>query len=318
MLNNYQYFIALVEEMNISKAAKRLYISHQCLSKYLKSLEERYGIALFERSPRLTLTPAGQAYLDMLRQVEFLEKNLNSQLEDIRKMKSGNIRFGTTEGRYRVLIPRLLSEYNSLYPNVKLSTISDTSSNLCDRVAKNEIDMALLNSRNVNFKRFKVLPVVKENLFMVISDELLAQYFPSSYPACKDTFKKGIDLSKCSDIPFVVNNRGVNSRELLDTFLTSQGLHLNYVMEIPQADLHFMLAAKCEVACVCWAMHVPFIQVCNRGNFGMHLNVFPIKGLKETNQVDLIMQKGKILPVYGQDLVKLVKQIYSGSSSALE
>ena len=83
MLNNYQYFLVLAEEKSISRAAERLYISHQCLSRYLKNLEQEYGIMFFERSPRLSLTPAGQAYLEMLRQIEFLENNFNNLLYNI-------------------------------------------------------------------------------------------------------------------------------------------------------------------------------------------------------------------------------------------
>ena len=59
MLNNYNYFITLAEELNISRAAEKLFISHQCLSKYLKNLESEYGIPLFERTPALKLTLAG-------------------------------------------------------------------------------------------------------------------------------------------------------------------------------------------------------------------------------------------------------------------
>lgn len=52
MLNNYKYFLVLAEELNISNAAKRLYISHQSLSKYLKGLEEKHGVAFLRGSPK--------------------------------------------------------------------------------------------------------------------------------------------------------------------------------------------------------------------------------------------------------------------------
>ena len=61
MFNNYEYFIALAEEENISRAAEKLFISHQCLSKYLKNLEENYHVMFFDRQPKLKLTPAGEA-----------------------------------------------------------------------------------------------------------------------------------------------------------------------------------------------------------------------------------------------------------------
>lgn len=49
----------LAETKNISKAAEKLYVSHQCLSRYLKNLEDECGLMLFQRKPTLELTYAG-------------------------------------------------------------------------------------------------------------------------------------------------------------------------------------------------------------------------------------------------------------------
>ena len=56
MFNNYRYFIALAEEGGISRAADRLFITHQNLSKYLSNLEDELGVPLFQRKPIFALT----------------------------------------------------------------------------------------------------------------------------------------------------------------------------------------------------------------------------------------------------------------------
>lgn len=308
MINNYQYFIVLAEELNISKAAKRLFISHQCLSKYLKKLEQAYNTTFFERSPRLSLTQAGRIYLDTLLEIQLLEDNLSSQLQDISLSQKGCIRFGTTEGRYRILIPSLLTDFKRIYPEVQFFAHYDTSGNLCDHIMKNKLDIALMNKRNISANQFESETVLNESLYMVISDHLLEQYFPNQYPSCKEAFKSGIDLSLCQKIPFILNHPGFNSRDLLESHLNAHGIKLNCVLEMTQQDLHFMLAAKDYAACFCWAMYIPSIQMSNRNQSGTHLNVFPIKGLKKSNQIVLIMPKGKILPAYGRDLIGLIKR----------
>ncbi len=316
MLNNYAYFIALAEELNISKAAERLFISHQCLSKYLKNLEQSYNITFFERSPRMSLTSAGQAYLDMLRQVQFLEHNLESQLQDIRESRKGLIRFGTTEGRFRILVPSLLSEFKRMYPEVKLEARYATTDQLYESIARNELDMALMNRRDVGSSQMERRTVLNEKLYMVISDHLLAQYFPENYPACKETFRCGVDLALFArrEVPFVLNYQGFNSRETLEDHLRAKGVGLNCVLEMTQQDMHFMLAARDFAACFCWAMYLPSIQQANEGN-SQHLNVFPIQGLTATNQVVLVMPKGKILPAYGRDMVRLIQQTCTAFAS---
>ena len=303
------YFMLVAEELNISKAAERLFISHQCLSKYLKNLEQEYTVTFFERTPRLRLTVAGQAYLDMLRKVQFLESNLESQLSDIRQIRKGLIRFGTTEGRFRILIPRLLSEFKRMYPEVKLEPHYATSNELCERLARNELDMALINRRDKANDQLEVLSLLQEKMYLVISDHLLAQYFPEEYPACKERFQDGVDLAifAARGVPFTLGYKGQNSRDILDDHRRIKGVTLNGVLEMTQQDIHFMLAARDFAACFCWAMYLPSIQQANGGNV-QQLNVFPVKDLTATNQEVLVTPRGKILPAYGKDLVHLIQQ----------
>lgn len=65
-LKTCQYFVALAEEMNFTKALK-LSITQQSLSGSIKRLEEEYGVELFQRKPYLKLTPAGEDYAFLLK-----------------------------------------------------------------------------------------------------------------------------------------------------------------------------------------------------------------------------------------------------------
>ena len=62
-LKTCQYFVALAEEMNFTKASESLHITQQSLSGSIKHLEEEYGVELFQRKPYLKLTPAGETML---------------------------------------------------------------------------------------------------------------------------------------------------------------------------------------------------------------------------------------------------------------
>ena len=59
VLHNYEYFVAIVDEGSLTKAAEHLYVSQPSLSQYLKRLEANLGVELFDRSAsplRLTYT----------------------------------------------------------------------------------------------------------------------------------------------------------------------------------------------------------------------------------------------------------------------
>ncbi|MCI7402935.1 MULTISPECIES: LysR family transcriptional regulator [unclassified Pyramidobacter] len=313
MLNNYNYFITLAEEKNISRAAERLFISHQCLSKYLKNLEQEYRVTFFERSPRLKLTVAGEAMLNMLRQVQFLERNLESQLDDIRQSRRGIIRLGTTEGRYRILFPDLLSQFKKIYPDVLLEVSYATSEQLTESVLKNELDIVLMNKSFVNRSQLTVQPLLDERIYLVISDNMLEQYFPERYPECRELFAaEGADLKMFQHVPFILNRKSFNSRIMLDSYLQAHNLHLNCVMELTQLDLHFMMSARDYAASFCWSMYIPLIRRMNRADPERHLNVFPVKGVEALNHMVLVTQEGKILPEYGRELIEVIKRNCAG------
>ena len=308
MLNNYPYFIALAETQNISKAAQKLFISHQCLSRYLKNLEQTYHVTFFERTPKLTLTPAGEAYLDTIRQVQLLEENLNNQLDDIRQAKRGYLRVATTEGRYRILIPNLLAKFKQAYPDVVLDVqYGSNSKRLSERVLENELDIVLLNKSDISHNQLEMRPILKEQLYLVISDQMLEAYFPDRYPKCKQEFASGVDLSQFQHIPFVIGQRHQNAREALERYLKDRNLHLNFIMELSQLDLHFMITARDVAASFCWSMYIPTIKKMNQEPELSHLNVFPIRDHDLINHLVLITRKGKIFPAYGRDFIQLIQ-----------
>ena len=309
MLSNYHYFLALAEEKNISRAAEKLFISHQCLSKYLKNLEEAYHVTLFERSPKLTLTHAGQIYLDTIRQVQLLETNLESQMEDICKSKRGLLRFGTTEGRYRILVPNLLSHFQQIYPDVILDMqYSSSSKQLIELVAENKLDLVLINETGMLHTQMDSQLVLEEQFYLVISDGLLEKYFPTRYPQCKAEFANGVDLAQFQHVPFVLNKRGFHSRQVLDKYLQGRGFTLTCVMEMTQLDLHCVMTAQDYAASFCWSMYLPTIHQLNELGQGSTLNVFPIKGKKIQNRLMLVSRKGKIFPEYGRELIRQIQR----------
>ena len=49
-LRHYRYFLAAAEELNISKASRRLNVSQPAMSRLIRDLEDELGMPLFKRS----------------------------------------------------------------------------------------------------------------------------------------------------------------------------------------------------------------------------------------------------------------------------
>ncbi len=69
-LTQLRYFVAVAEEGQVSRAAKRLHVSQPPMSQRLKELESELGVSLFERAPRgMRLTQQGAQFLLTARSV---------------------------------------------------------------------------------------------------------------------------------------------------------------------------------------------------------------------------------------------------------
>ena len=116
-LLNLEYFLVAAEEMNFTRAAKRLYIAQQSLSNHIARLEDSLGVELFDRTPPMTLTPAGLCLLRYAKQFQISLDDLKRELQDIKDCKSSELTLGITQGRGAIYLPILLPRFQAEYPN---------------------------------------------------------------------------------------------------------------------------------------------------------------------------------------------------------
>ncbi|MEG6586778.1 LysR family transcriptional regulator [Dendrosporobacter sp. 1207_IL3150] len=114
-----RYFYAIVEAGNISNASKRLNIAQPALSRQMKQLEDSLGVQLFERgSRRIRLTEAGQLFRERAEQILGLVNGTMKEMTELNSGIGGTISLGTVTTSGATLLPNLISEFHSRYPNV--------------------------------------------------------------------------------------------------------------------------------------------------------------------------------------------------------
>ena len=96
-LRQLRAFVAVAEELNFTRAAERLHLAQQAVSKSVRQLERELGVELLERTTReVRLTPAGTALLDSGRAVLVAAESAFEGARSVGRGLSGSVRVGIT------------------------------------------------------------------------------------------------------------------------------------------------------------------------------------------------------------------------------
>lgn len=287
MDTQFDYFLLIAEEQNISRAARRAFVSQQSLSKYLQQLESRIGTPLFYRRPSFQLTPAGEVVLQHARQIKSITQGMEQKIHEITDNNGGVLRFGSSIGRGLQLLPIAYPPFRERYPNVKLETYFGMTPELCSRTLNGNLDL-FLGISIPETPALKILPIAKDEIFVAVSDNLLMRYFPEDFPDCKFKFAKGVSISDIVSLPFAVNPQISSMNRLITQYCQENGIQLQEVASINSNALQIVLAAKDCFACFFPNFLTPLTSLLNSANTAFkQLNIFPIRDLGNTNQVEL-------------------------------
>ncbi|MED3933403.1 LysR family transcriptional regulator [Priestia megaterium] len=219
-----KYFVAIVEENNITKAAKRLNIAQPPLSYQLKLLEQTLGIDLFKRyGKKLELTLAGKT---LYKRAVYLINQLNETVDEIQDIKNG-IRGEISVGvghldLYR--LPDKINNFRKRYPEVTFKILDRDTNNLVRLLESRKIEMAILN-----------LPIVIDSStveMLRLGDIKYSLFVPKSWDV--EESKHTITYKEIEQLPLVLSRRedGVGGTyEAIIEESKKHGVKLNIICE---------------------------------------------------------------------------------------
>src|SRR5215211_4399373 len=153
-------FCAVVERKSFSEAAERIGVSQPAVSQQIRSLEERLGQQLPDRSGRrVEPTEAGRRLSRGAQRLLAQERQL---LEDVAGEAEGPLRgqlaIGASTGPGGTVVPVLMCEFAEAHPEDTVDpSISDTQT-IVDRVARRELELGIVGAtprnRSVAYEPF--------------------------------------------------------------------------------------------------------------------------------------------------------------------
>ncbi|UVI31344.1 LysR family transcriptional regulator [Paenibacillus spongiae] len=165
-----RYFIAIVEERNISAAAKRLHLSQPPLSQQLKAMEEELDTALVERSGRyFEVTEAGKALYRYALQMDRLMEEARMEVKEVGNGVNGRLTIGVNTFSFAEL-PEVLHHFQRQYPKVTYKIQQNESARLCQLVKDRAVELAIIRLPLV-LDDFTVLHLYTEPFYFITSNK---------------------------------------------------------------------------------------------------------------------------------------------------
>ena len=240
---NLWYFVTVAEELNMSKAAQKLYISQQSLSNHISRIEQEFGTELFERTPRLKLTYAGECTLKMAREILSLNRQMRMQVDDITNQRKGQLNIGVaTRVCGRIVLPQVLPKYHKLFPNVELHLETGLTLELLDHLREGDLDLILGVQFPEQTAEITMVELYQEKLCLVVPKHILKDIFPENTQSVARSFvEKGVDLSAFKDAPFLLMEEGKRIRNHSDKLFAQEGFSPYIILQSTDIDILFGL-----------------------------------------------------------------------------
>lgn len=201
-----QVFHAVAKHLSFTRAADALFMTQPAVTFQIKQLEEQYSTRLFERRHGgISLTPAGELVLSYAERILGLSDEMETRLSEMTGEMRGPLLVGASTTIAEFMLPRVLGEFNALYPQVRARLVVANSESIESRVAEHTLDVGLIEA-----------PAKLAGLNSVIccEDELQVICAPD-YPLAG---LASVTPATLVDYEYISREPGSGTREVIDTY----------------------------------------------------------------------------------------------------
>jgi len=200
-LRHLRYFLTVAEELHFTRAARRLGIGQPPLSQQIQQMERELGAPLFLRNARgVALTEVGEALLNDARAILAHVQRATDHARRIARGEAGRLRLGMINSApFHPLVPRVIREFGTRYPEVALSIDESSTPRLARAVRAESLDVAFLRPLIGDDSALTVEALFSEEILVALP----LRHALTEFPALR--------LEQLADVPFVLFPRVVGS-----------------------------------------------------------------------------------------------------------
>jgi LysR family nitrogen assimilation transcriptional regulator len=202
-LRQLRYFVEIVEQTSLTRAAARLNVAQPALSIHLRNMEEELGTALVVRGRNgVTTTEAGQMLLAHARRIISEQNNVEDEIRNLGAEPKGQVRIGLPGTIGALLTVPLIEAAQRLYPKIRVTISEAMSGFVIDWLREGHIDFGIVYTAPAD-RGIRSNVILKEEVFAVSQVGILKG--------------KRVDLPTLAEFPLILPSRSHGLRTLIDT-----------------------------------------------------------------------------------------------------
>lgn len=227
-----RYFAVLAEELNFTRAAARLHISQPPLSLQIAQLERELEVKLFDRNNRrVTLTEAGEAFLNDVRALLASLKDATVRVRAVDQGLAGRIEVGLSGSHFMGPVPALIARYKASHPQVSVLLNEMNPAAQLDALRGHRIDVSISRTA-VDDEELQSMPLWPDPVVAVL---------PKGHPL---SARKRLELKDLAGQAFVMLRQDTSAfaRTLAETCARA-GLPLSAAQTVAEVPAQLALVA---------------------------------------------------------------------------
>ena len=215
------------QDMNLSKAAKKLHTSQPAISKQIQMLEDELGVDIFLRNGKriVQITPPGKLIIKTATRMLRDADNLKKIAQEFTNEAGGTLIIATTHTQARYALPPVIKRFTERYPKVKLILRQGSPMQISALVTSGEADIAIATEAIEQFQELILLPCYQWNRCVVV---------PPKHPLLQ---LKKLTLEAINQYPIITYDFAFTGRSKINQAFASRGLEPNVVLTAIDSDV---------------------------------------------------------------------------------
>ena len=287
------YFTVAAEELNITRAAAKLYISQQSLSEHIRKLEKQYDAVFFTRGGRLALTSQGERMLSYAREVLEADRDLYVALRDADRASRVRLNIGMTSTRGSVFLPRIFEAFRKRCPHAVLSITSGNFEYIEQQYQLEKIELYTGMTSNIR-TRVPADILYQDRIYFIVSRDLAARTLGTAAEEFVRAHAGGIAMPEACCFPIALPPTSSTLRLVFERLFGKHGLHPDPVMETADHDVLFDLCKS--GVCGCFVSRELLHRKLHREPDPERVLIFPSTDLTELSAFCMVYRKENLSP----------------------